>query len=185
MRKIFLFTLFALLINCSSTQKINGYGEHDNVCQKYDAENDVTYAYYKFNKPIKVKGKWRQIKFNSNDYRDYGISMTNNFNEIMYLKQYNFKKNEHKNDTISIDTWFKTMIVRRISYWKEFEKYNIELLDTNEINYVIFHVKGKDKYYSELIGFSNDSTLYTFQLHKDLLSNNKRKEILLNSFNLN
>ncbi len=65
-RICFLVIVFFLLLSCKSVKPINGFGEEDKVCRKYDAINDITYVSdYSNNTPILVKGKWRKVNPNN------------------------------------------------------------------------------------------------------------------------
>ncbi|WP_395044631.1 hypothetical protein [Flavobacterium sp.] len=56
---IICFFLFYICLGCA--KELNGFGEKDFTCNKYDAVNDVTYVKNGFhNKSIKVKGIWKK-----------------------------------------------------------------------------------------------------------------------------
>jgi hypothetical protein len=58
-----------LLLSCKSVKPINGFGEEDKVCRKYDVVNDITYVrdLSNFN-DLRIKGKWKDSNRNLDEY---------------------------------------------------------------------------------------------------------------------
>ena len=188
MKKIILLIVFCMFISCKPTEKINGFGECDGICRKYDSEKNTTFVYNKFDPILKVVGKWRKLSMNSDFYSNSQIGITNDRNEILYLIQneiHTCKKciedallQNHKHD------FLLESLTRRISFWKGYEKYTVELLETDEESYAVYQLSKENEKKCVFLGFKN-GMFYDFTLINSLEDKKQQAKLLLDSYKLN
>jgi len=199
--KVIFFLAICIFLSCNSTEKINGFLEHDRTCRKYEGVTNVTFVYNSFDPILKVSGKWRELSMNS---RFYGkskntISISNQENEIMYLNQFKMptckpceenkknhpeRENSSPNNHIFSEDSFLTNLKRKIVFWRDYEKYTINLLETNEENYAVYSLSRTEGEKCVLIGIKNQ-IYYEFTLIESNLDDKLKSKILSDSFKLN
>ena len=190
MKQIYIFLLISIIISCKSTEKTNGYGEIDRTCRKY--EDNITFVHNRFDPVLKVTGKWRKLSMNSEYYfrSKKNVSVTNDYNEILHLLQTNsslckicvsgdsINRNHHLGDV------FLNTLKRKISIWKDYGKYSIELLETNEESYAIYFLTDELEKKCLAFGIKNE-IVYEFTLLNSKKDKKVQAQFLSNLFKLN
>jgi hypothetical protein len=108
--------LFAVLslfvISCNSAKPINGFGEKDTTCRKYDVVNDITYVTNSSNTtPILVKGKWRKVNPNTQIQISHCPVIENELGTVLELMIWEYDKQEwmgKSNERILTESFNKT-----------------------------------------------------------------------------
>jgi len=188
MKQLSFLLIIILLISCKSTEKTNGYGERDTTCRKY--ENNITFVHNRFNPILKVVGKWRELSMNSEFYVNSKnkIAISNEKNEVLHLivaKHHSCKLcKEGNKETLHHHDPFISSLKRKIAYWNNFEKYTIELLETNEENYAIYSISSENEKRTVLFGLKNEM-FYDFILLNSIQEKQLQAKLLLDSYKLN
>lgn len=201
MKKIIYFIILCFFIGCKSSEKTNGFLEHDRTCRKYDAISDITFVYNGFDPILKVNGKWRELSMNSKFYNRSPrvVSISNKDDAILYLFQYKIpvykineqnRKNHLEGESSTIDHHplrvdnLTSLVRRRIFFWRDYEKYTVNLIETDEENYAVYSLSRPEEQKSVLLGFKN-KTYYEFTLVESNIENKLKSKILSDSFKLN
>jgi hypothetical protein len=179
-----------MFISCKPTEKINGFGERDGICRKYDAKNIITFVYNKYSPIIKIEGIWRGVTTHYSFYTisNSQIEIKNDNKETLLVT--NYKMNSCK--LCSEDPTLKNHkhnflinnIKRNISFWKEFEKYTIELLETDEENYAVYYLSNEYEKKCVFFGYKNE-IFYEFILMNSEKDKKQQAKLLLDSYKLN
>lgn len=184
----FLLIVYSLFISCKSTEKTNGYGETDRTCRKY--ENDITYVHNRFEPVLKVIGKWRALSMNSKYYVNSKKTtlISNDKNEILRLDHFfshPCKICKDENEILHYNSrQFLSSLKRKIEYWKNYENYTIELIETNEEDFAIYQLTGTKEKKSVMYGFKKD-TFYEFTLLNSEQNKKEQANLLNHCFQLN
>ncbi|GAB3710891.1 hypothetical protein [Flavobacterium koreense] len=188
MKQLSFLLIIILLISCKSTEKTNGYGEQDTTCRKY--ENNITFVHNRFNPILKVVGKWRELSMNSEFYVNSKnkIAISNEKNEVLHLivaKHHSCKLcKEGNKDMLHKHDPFLSSLKRKIAFWKNYEKYSIELLETNDENYAIYLLSNENEKRTVLFGLKNE-TFYDFILLNSKQEKQSQAKLLMDSYILN
>ena len=201
MKKIICLLVICFFISCKSSEKTNGFLEHDRTCRKYDTASNVTFVHNSFEPILKVAGKWRELSMNSKFYNRSPkiVCISNEENAILYLSQYKIpsckiceqnRKNHPEGEGSILDHHYLTgnyltsVLKRRIVFWRDFEKYTINLLDTDEENYALYSLSRPEEQKCVLLGIKNQ-IYYEFTLIESNLATKSKSKILSDSFKLN
>jgi hypothetical protein len=188
MKQVTILFLFALLISCKSTEKTNGYGERDRTCRKY--ENNITFVHNRFNPILKVVGKWRELSMDSDLYVNSKnkVTISNEKNEVLQLivaKHHSCKLcKEGNKDMLHKHDPFLSSLKRKIAFWKNYENYSIELIETDEENYAVYSLSNENEKRTVLFGLKNE-TFYDFILLNSEQEKQSQAKLLLDSYKLN
>lgn len=151
-----LIAVCLLFINCKSVKHINGFGEEDAICRKYDVVNDITYVrdLSNFN-DIRIKGKWKDSHRNlgSEYYISHCPQVENELGTLLELWIREYDKFEWKNKSD------KDILIENFNeyatFWKNKNfKYSIIKSDI-KASYYIYEVMEDDKRRIELMGINN------------------------------
>ena len=149
-----LITVCLLFINCKSVKHINGFGEEDNVCRKYDVVNDITYvSNFSNDTPILVKGKWRKNEPNTPIQISHCPGVENEFSTVLELMIWEYDKEEwlgKSNESILMESFNK-----QAAFWDKITvKYEFIKSD-KRASYAIYKVFEFEERRIELMGVKN------------------------------
>jgi len=190
MKKIICLSIICFFISCKSSEKINGFLEHDCTCRKYDAGSNVTFVHNSFDPILKVPGKWRELSMNSKFYNNSKkiVCISNEVDAVLQLFQFEIPIcNPYKQKIINhyfIQESFVNNIKKRLNFWTDYEKYAVTLLESNEENYSVYLLSRAEEQKCVLIGMKNH-IYYEFTLISSNLDEKSKAKILSDSFNLN
>ena len=176
--------------SCKSSEKTNGFLEHDRTCRKYDTASNVTFVHNSFEPILKVAGKWRELSMNSKFYNKSKkiVSISNEYDAVLQLFQFEIPIcNPCKEKIINhyyIQDPFVNNIKKRLDFWTDYEKYAVTLLETNEENYAVYLLSRPEEQKCVLLGIKNQ-IYYEFTLIESNLDNKSKSKILSDSFKLN
>ncbi len=134
---------------------MNGFGEEDDFCKKYDAINDITYVSdYSDNAPILVKGKWRKVNQNNTQIQiSHCPGIENELGTILELMIWEYDKEGwlgKSNENILIESFNK-----QSAFWDKITvKY--EIIKSDKVaSYSIYKVFEFEERRIELWGVKN------------------------------
>lgn len=146
--------LCLLLLSCKSTNPINGFGEEDKVCRKYDAINDITYVTDLSDfKEYLVKGKWRKNELRTEYYISHCPIVENELGTILELWIRGNDKFEWKNKSD------EEILIKNFNEYSAFwKKKNIKhtiVKSDKKASYYIYEIIEFDRRRIELMGIKN------------------------------
>lgn len=188
MKQFYIILSFVLLISCNSIEKTNGYGERDRTCRKY--ENDITFVHNRFNPIVKVLGKWRALPMSSALYLESKstVAIGNSYNEVLQITLGKCsvcklcQENKH-GQCIEHDP-FLSLLKNKINHWKNYEGNTVELLETDENSYAVYHLSNEKEKKTILFGFKNN-IFYDFNLLNSSKEKLAQAQVLSKSFKIN
>ena len=152
----YLVIMCLLLLSCKSVKPINGFGEEDKVCRKYDVVNDITYVrdLSNFN-DLRIKGKWKDSNRNlgSEYYISHCPQVENELGTLLELWIREYDKFEWKNKSD------KDILIGNFdeycTFWKN-KNINYTIIKSDiKASYYIYEVIEYDKRRIELMGINN------------------------------
>ncbi len=142
------------LLSCNSVKPINGFGEKDKVCRKYNAEKDISYVTDLSNTtPILVKGKWRKKKPNTKIQISHCPAIENELGTVLELMISESKTGEwlgKSNERALSDIFYKLS-----SFWDKVTIKHKIIKTDNSASYYIYEVVEFEERRIELMGVKN------------------------------